>query len=45
METQDTMNGAESLVKTLLACGVDTCFANPAPAKCISWRRWTGFPA
>ena len=23
------MNGAESLVRTLLACGVDTCFANP----------------
>ena len=33
METQDTMNGAESLVKTLLACGVDTCFANPGTSE------------
>jgi len=27
------MNGAESLVKTLLACGVDTCFANPGTSE------------
>ena len=33
METQDKMNGAESLVKTLLACGVDTCFANPGTSE------------
>jgi thiamine pyrophosphate-dependent acetolactate synthase large subunit-like protein len=32
------MNGAQSLVQTLINCGVDTCFANPgtpAPPKCI----------
>jgi acetolactate synthase-1/2/3 large subunit len=23
------LNGAESLVRTLLNCGIDTCFANP----------------
>lgn len=33
METQESMNGAESLVKTLLACGVDTCFANPGTSE------------
>lgn len=33
METTDSMNGAESLVKTLLACGVDTCFANPGTSE------------
>lgn len=33
METQEPMNGAESLVKTLLACGVDTCFANPGTSE------------
>lgn len=27
------MNGAKSLVKTLLACGVDTCFANPGTSE------------
>lgn len=27
------MNGAESLVKTLLACEVDTCFANPGTSE------------
>ncbi|MBO9648127.1 MAG: acetolactate synthase large subunit [Variovorax sp.] len=27
------MSGAESLVKTLLACGVDTCFANPGTSE------------
>ena len=27
------MNGAESLVRTLLANGVDTCFANPGTSE------------
>ncbi len=27
------MNGAESLVHTLLACGVDTCFTNPGTSE------------
>ncbi len=27
------MNGAESLVHTLLASGVDTCFANPGTSE------------
>lgn len=27
------MNGAESLVRTLLACGVQTCFANPGTSE------------
>jgi acetolactate synthase-1/2/3 large subunit len=27
------MNGAESLVQTLLACGIDTCFANPGTSE------------
>src|SRR3954451_19714777 len=27
------MNGAESLVHTLLNCGVDTCFANPGTSE------------
>ncbi|MGH8619843.1 MAG: thiamine pyrophosphate-binding protein, partial [Burkholderiales bacterium] len=27
------MNGAESLVRTLLAAGVDTCFANPGTSE------------
>jgi len=27
------VNGAESLVRTLLACGVDTCFANPGTSE------------
>jgi acetolactate synthase-1/2/3 large subunit len=27
------MNGAESLVHSLLACGVDTCFANPGTSE------------
>src|SRR5580698_11613445 len=27
------MNGAESLVRTLVACGVGTCFANPGPSE------------
>ncbi len=33
METTQPMNGAESLVKTLLANGVDTCFANPGTSE------------
>lgn len=31
METK--MNGAQSLVKTLVNCGVDTCFANPGTSE------------
>lgn len=27
------INGAESLVQTLLDCGVDTCFANPGTSE------------
>jgi acetolactate synthase-1/2/3 large subunit len=27
------VNGAQSLVRTLLACGVDTCFANPGTSE------------
>ncbi len=27
------MNGAESMMRTLLACGVDTCFANPGTSE------------
>jgi acetolactate synthase I/II/III large subunit len=27
------MNGSESLVRTLVACGVDTCFANPGTSE------------
>lgn len=27
------MNGAESLARTLLACGLDTCFANPGTSE------------
>ena len=33
MDTNEPMNGAESLVKTLLASGVDTCFANPGTSE------------
>jgi len=29
----ESMNGAESLVRTLLNCGVDTCFANPGTSE------------
>jgi acetolactate synthase-1/2/3 large subunit len=29
----EEMTGAESLVRTLLACGVDTCFANPGTSE------------
>ena len=29
----ESMNGAESLVHTLLACGVDTCFSNPGTSE------------
>jgi acetolactate synthase-1/2/3 large subunit len=28
-----SMNGAESLVHTLLGCGIDTCFANPGTSE------------
>ncbi len=31
--TNDTMNGAESLVKTLLANGVEVCFSNPGTSE------------
>src|ERR1700741_377823 len=31
--SENSLNGAESLVKTLLACGVDTCFANPGTSE------------
>lgn len=31
--SNDRMNGAESLVRTLLAGGVDTCFANPGTSE------------
>ncbi|MDQ0140441.1 acetolactate synthase-1/2/3 large subunit [Cupriavidus necator] len=33
MNNAQPMNGAESLVKTLLANGVDTCFANPGTSE------------
>ncbi|SPA33527.1 putative Thiamine pyrophosphate-requiring enzyme; Benzoylformate decarboxylase, Acetolactate synthase isozyme II large subunit [Cupriavidus taiwanensis] len=33
MDNAQPMNGAESLVKTLLANGVDTCFANPGTSE------------
>jgi len=33
MTTSHSMNGAKSLVKTLLASGVDTCFANPGTSE------------
>ena len=29
------MNGAQSLVQTLVNCGVEICFANPGTWKCI----------
>ena len=38
------MNGAESLVKTLLASGVDVCFANPGTSE-MHWTapiEWSG---
>jgi acetolactate synthase-1/2/3 large subunit len=31
--TLGNMNGAESLVQTLIDCGVDTCFANPGTSE------------
>ena len=31
--TTQQMNGAESLVRTLVASGVDTCFANPGTSE------------
>src|SRR6202050_2797625 len=33
MTTENFVNGAESLVRTLVACGVDTCFANPGTSE------------
>jgi hypothetical protein len=27
------MNGAQSLIQTLVYCGVDTCFANPGTSE------------
>jgi acetolactate synthase-1/2/3 large subunit len=27
------MNGAQSLIQTLVNCGVDTCFANPGTSE------------
>ncbi|GJG96722.1 acetolactate synthase large subunit [Cupriavidus pauculus] len=33
MTTRTSTNGAKSLVKTLLASGVDTCFANPGTSE------------
>ena len=27
------MNGAQSLVRTLVGCGVDTCFMNPGTSE------------
>lgn len=32
-DKQTQLNGAESLVQTLLDCGVDTCFANPGTSE------------
>ena len=39
------MNGAESLVRTLVAGGVDVCFANPGTSEMHFVARWTAFPA
>ncbi|MEZ5738171.1 MAG: hypothetical protein R3E68_01065 [Burkholderiaceae bacterium] len=39
------MNGAEALVRTLLANNLDVCFTNPVRPKCISSPRWTRCPA
>ena len=33
MDTPNQMNGAESLVQTLIDCGVDTCFSNPGTSE------------
>ena len=33
MTTEDSINGAESLVRTLVSSGVDTCFANPGTSE------------
>src|SRR4029079_607335 len=30
---ENAMIGAESLVRTLIACGIDTCFANPGTSE------------
>jgi acetolactate synthase-1/2/3 large subunit len=33
MKAEGSVNGAESLVRTLVASGVDTCFANPGTSE------------
>ncbi len=33
MASRNEMNGAESLVRTLLMSGIDTCFANPGTSE------------
>ena len=33
MTAEDSVNGAESLVRTLVSSGVDTCFANPGTSE------------
>ena len=30
---ENKMNGAESLARTLVACGVEVCFANPGTSE------------
>jgi len=32
-KSRDTMNGAESLIRTLVDCGVEVCFANPGTSE------------
>ena len=29
----DEINGAQALIRTLVACGVDTCFTNPGTSE------------
>ena len=41
----ETMNGAEALVRTLLAGGVDTCFANPGTSEMHFVAALDRFPA
>jgi acetolactate synthase I/II/III large subunit len=33
LDCQSGINGAESLVRTLIDCGIDTCFANPGTSE------------
>jgi len=35
------MNGAESLVGTLVASGIEVCFANPGTSEMHLSRHWT----